>query len=1366
MSDVFDTMESLAANASGDMFDRVTAAPPRSVPSAGGDVFDQIGPAAPAPSGDVFDRVASTTPGKTAPPPPADIFDQVTSSPPPPGVLGGKLTSVPGDDSLVTLAEKAPTAALPPPGTPSLASPTPAGKTPIFTPGEAAPPETTAPEGAGMTFFREAGRSTVPAVAALAAATKTSAALSEFGLPVALVGGLAAAILTGVATSKAQDMGLEKLLGPDDMDSLNKQMEANRAAHPLVSLGGELAPQAIAGGVNPRMLADAGNAAQKLLAGGRLADGEALALINTGLGSGTAAGVEAYNQYRQGQFEPLRLIASTIAGAALNDGRLFHSPSGDFVLAEDASRLAPVEPTEGAARPAGDVFDQVAEPNKGMGQIGPRGPIEAGSAGDVFDQVAPQGTRAMSPIEGAPAAAGADINAEGAEAGQRGAVTLPRADADAMGRIRARVSQWLSPNQGVPPEVKSAWEQMQNDVQASLLTGRADRARIQGLISDMEKSGSTDVRPAVSQVMDGSLPMADFLQRYQLDPADPAVKTLADMQAMNVDRQNQIAQWPGLSEEMRQRVLDNVSYQTRFYERFVLGDAFTPRQQDYAGALTEVENGLNDAISRFADRATDVRGTRNPFDVLGYLDTGDRGMLEGLAPTRAVAADALLSQYSDLKDLVHGMALDGDTVTANANADAVSKAAQGIVDYHLLKKDSAAGGPAGGVSPANIQQRFLEGAFRQLYGEVTDPAFRQQKTAEVQGRMLATMSFINRVLSEGENTVWARRPDPARGFTEQLGNDAVPGDRKRYGDLAGRFVTPELKQMMFGTKATGPAADILERIWFTPMAVERMAMIMGPRTIARDYRAGIYGYSLGSGDLFLPSWAKHFASAHKLLTDYVRGMPSAIDKMSDLARAGVFRTDNTSSANDLQSILGGLSDKARAMGRKVIGARAFVNFPHQYAAYMARMDYGMTSAEAAQHVRDLYQNRDRVPNVIHTLTRTGFADYLGFTYDSARIRVNQMKNAVVSLSHGDPRPLAGFAMSAALSVVLANKVRQTLTRWWAQAQQGLKGRRDKSAEVATDQQTGALREFLPSYDKNAIVGHWYETDPRTGKRTLFYTAFTGQTSWPLEDAAIGALMTKEQGGDFLPALATNFGNMLKVGMYPDALKRLMTGSGFEDDNPERRGLVDVAFGKPDPERQKIVMDSLVRFASDMTIAAVSKPFQRYYDIVQRQQAGQESNVGPYAYTMTKQEALATAYRMARTYRVEKTDMNRMVRNEVQNWVGGRKKAEGIVAAEQNARLFAGASTPDQRTQAAAAQQFLANSAGKLQGIVRNAASVGGEWYRPAELYEILKDAGVDATQAAFIVGGHADHIPAFTPRPGMSLLGQKYFIDQRRDRGP
>jgi len=347
--------------------------------------------------------------------------------------------------------------------------------------------------------------------------------------------------------------------------------------------------------------------------------------------------------------------------------------------------------------------------------------------------------------------------------------------------------------------------------------------------------GRDRAQEVVRQYQDGVLTLPQVEQALGIPPGGPVSRVLAGIEGNNRMRQKALAGWPGLSEGLRQHILDNVYYQTRAYLKHAMGPDFVPADTAVRDAVTAIESDLIAQLDKFDKRATAVRGKRGLVDVVNYLPSGDPAYLVGVSKTRRAAAEGLRREFLSIKHLITGLQQNGNTVTAVRDLQALGKAADDVINYYLERDQPGQGGPQGGLRIANLQHRSLDIVFRKLYGEILDPAMRQRITSEVQGKMLAQMTFFNRVMQEAEGVVWGRAPDSERGFMYRLGDTMSPSDRKRFGELNGMYVTKEFYDLIDSLKVYDDnLRKLADTFYFTPMAVQRGAKLLNPKTISRN----------------------------------------------------------------------------------------------------------------------------------------------------------------------------------------------------------------------------------------------------------------------------------------------------------------------------------------------------------------------------------------------------------------------------------------------------------------------------------------------------------------------------------------------------
>jgi hypothetical protein len=960
-----------------------------------------------------------------------------------------------------------------------------------------------------------------------------------------------------------------------------------------------------------------------------------------------------------------------------------------------------------------------------------------------------QESKTIPPDSQTPQAPGADIAGAAQQKAREGSVRL--GPLPEIGRWARRM---FGHTGGLPEDIHAIAKQRERDLEAVGSDQRANRNEIERTIKALRTRRSRqDLQNDIGAFFDGKKSADDLARDWGVSRRDRLVTNLERQQQANQAASAKIATWKGLTEEDRVKIAQNTSYQTRGYLKWILGDEYEPPKTAYRDAVLEVEAGLQDDLDTMFRRATAVRGKRGGVDVVQYMQTGDDTLLAGIGKRRASLARGVREEYLRLQDTIDNLAVTGNTVGATRNADALNRAASDIVDYYL-HRDKAGLSSRGGTDIGHLAHRYMEGAFRALYGEVTDPAARQALTTEVQGKMLANMTFFNRVLDAGKGTVWSRRPDGDR-FSTRLGDENNAMDRKRYGDMAGKYVTKEFMDLIDTGRGHSTAGKAL---YYTPLSVQRSMKLMNPRTWFRNYATAVTGFSLGNGDVGLKTWKNRFAEGHKLAARYAAGDPAALREVSELMRLGVFRPGSSTSVQDIDAALGGALPKAKKIMKGSAAAYATIDLPSKYAAFKANMDAGMSAEAAAEHVQRFYQNRERSPQWIQGVSKMPLADYVGYTYDSMRIRVNQARYAAEQAQAGNFRPLVGFVASMGITALQAGLLKeQVLDPAAAKLHQAMRrvfgGDPKRPVDVLDTEQVEDLRPVLPEWDRGTAVVTWKERAP-VGQMTLFYTALGGNSAWPVEDWIAGAAQSSDDGASFLKALAGNARQNLDAGMYVDMVSKFWTGettTGWR--SPTGKGLMHVMPGREEPRRGRIIANAMGEMALDMTVGGISKPLRDLLKERQAELAGQETNVGMYANTRTKEDITASAFRLVRTYRIEKTDMNRNLRNRASQFAVNVGEAKRMVSREYEETVTKGASTQDQRDEALEGRTIRLNQLKRIRDMFDRARRLAPEWYGDekgrALLIQIGKDIGLDRYEQGY-VAGYLDDVPAYDPRPDIS----------------
>jgi hypothetical protein len=522
------------------------------------------------------------------------------------------------------------------------------------------------------------------------------------------------------------------------------------------------------------------------------------------------------------------------------------------------------------------------------------------------------------------------------------------------------------------------------------------------------------------------------------------------------------------------------------------------------------------------------------------------------------------------------------------------------------------------------------------------------------------------------------------------------------------------------------------------MTFQRTAKLFTPKTVTRNYLTAITGFALGNGDVFQRTWGMRFVEGHEVLRQFAFGKPSAIATMRDLAERGVFTPAANSSTADVRYTMGGSNERVAGMARKITNAYAYIDFPTKYAAYRSRVDSGMSPEDAAAHVQRFYQDRTRTPELVGKVSRTGLADYLGYTYDATRIGVNQVRHAAESLKRGDPTPMLGFAMSRAIwSTLLASSGTGLL----AVAKQlaalgGDEDRKDKDGkyDYATGAELSSLRNLVQEYDANVPM-LLLRRKHADGSTTRHFVVLGGQTAFPMDDVIIGAFQHRARGQNAAGVIAENLYKAVDPGMQINTALKTMTGEDLQGKHtPTGKGLLDVVPGKQDPDTARVVRDAAIGLAMDYLPEFPIKMVRDLYQQAVKEDAGQQQ-VGIFArHERDAMDIVKASLRMVRGYRVERSDANDMLRKSIQPYIEGLRKADSAIAATAATALNLGAATPDQKERAEAAQSARANYLRIIADRARDAQIFAPEWFGTGGLSIVLPNAGLTKEETLQVLG--------------------------------
>jgi hypothetical protein len=941
-----------------------------------------------------------------------------------------------------------------------------------------------------------------------------------------------------------------------------------------------------------------------------------------------------------------------------------------------------------------------------------------------------------------------DLQEQAREARERGAVATP---GKGLQRTVANLKAWgrrmFNPERGLPKGIYKAWQEYRNGLESSALLGREERQRRRDIVAELSAvHGRPVVMDALRMFDDGALTADQFAMRFGLAADADVMKRLEKLELDKNRREAFLAQWEGLPETLRAAIASNVKYQSRRYLRFALGEAYQPTESAYQDASAEVRAGIEEAVARLQVSATRLVGKRRAtrFDVVRWMETGDPALVSHLSPIRREASRVLRERYLGLQRVRSGLAFNGKEIVADVNATAMQEAAEDWVDYYL-ERDKPGVGSRGGVEVGGFLKRHLDGAFQALYGEITDPTERQGITATAQANMMAGMTFWRRVMAEGEGTVWARQPDMARRINTRLGDARNVTDRKRYGKMAGMYVTPELLNLVGGgERNSGTLYKTMRTLWFGPMSFQRTMKLMAPKSWARNYITAV-GFAAQSGDIFLKGWAPAYARAHKLVAKFSAGNADAIAEVRRLHELGVFTAGSASTIEDLRQALGGMGAKAKGATQKAMQAYAYIDFFTKYAAFQARVQSGLTEADAADHVQRFYQNRYRTPEIFGQLSKSGLAkDYLSYTYDATRMSINAFKHAAVSLRNGDPAPLAGVILSrgiwaVALGARLAGMaaVGRALIKLGGGDDDEEKG---GTWEVPKGDELTALRSLVPKYDQDGPLMLMTHTKP-DGTKTRHYVVLAGQTGFPIEDRILGALQSPNRGKGFIRDFAAAVADsVVGPGMQINAVVRTLAGKDFQGKTtPTGKGLLQAWPGNVEPQRSRIMRDAAIGLAMDYFPEFPVKMLRDLWRQSVKEDAGRQE-VGIFArHERDAADIVSGALRLVRGYRIERTDANNMLRGAVADYIDGLRETTFAITAAESAK-FRGGVLPDQIDRANKAQEMRAVYLRSIADLSRDARTFAPEWFDYIGLDMVLDKSGMSVAdrQAVHVLVSNKD----------------------------
>ncbi|MBW1782450.1 MAG: hypothetical protein JRL30_17120 [Deltaproteobacteria bacterium] len=896
-----------------------------------------------------------------------------------------------------------------------------------------------------------------------------------------------------------------------------------------------------------------------------------------------------------------------------------------------------------------------------------------------------------------------DVEARAAELRRSGSVQGP--SSERLAKLSSWLRQKFTPTRGMGKQLWSRAREFERAQRGAKLIGRARGRAFQRTRRVLGKTfGRQVVNQALSDVMNGKMTAAAFNERFNLKGDNDMARWLNDYQAERATMRDELVkvmEETGQPPELINAVRENEYYGTRMYEAVALGEDFRPRADDYQAALRATEAGLSERLAGVGRRATQIQ-RKTGADILNYLRTGDVSKIANLTPTQREQIDDLGRDYRELSQAIDDAVLRGDEIHINVKAEALADAAQGIVD-NMLRRQSRKAGEPGSIDISSLHKRHLQPIFRALFGEVTDPAIVAERTAANQRGILAHLTFFETLRREGDGKWWSKMASPARGLTERLGSSDSGTDRMKYGNLAGTFVSRELKAFLSGHATHSPLIQGYQSI----KGMQRLLNLYGVRTIGRNAIQSVVGFALQNGDALQPSYWKNFGRATKLMGGVMKGNPDALMRMAELAEKGAFHTDASSLVDDIRMLSETMSPHLmRRALRKMGTIYAYIDMPAKVASYWTRLETnGGNERDAQEWVRRHYQDPESLPEVVREMSRwLGTGDYRSYFADAARMKFNGLRTAVKSGQEGDWRPAMGFLLSNALEAMTYSMLGQGIAQATRAAYDKLRGQDDVEDVEDADQDVAlALRDFQPRYYQNVPQSVYWE-DTADGRR-LVYVITGGQTAFPMSDIVRGSWQASGgQTGDFIRRAGSEIiSDTFQPGMLEESLYQAVTGDEMWWPGRRNRwqstGPADL--GEEHPNAARIIGESALGLGLDLFTGQYGNKIQQLR-AMGRREARAEATGTDYTPRIDVADIGYSLFEPVRSYRVDGPTFRDSVVRRLQSYQGITRRTQGAIS-----------SRPDDASRYNA---WYYAKLHELEGIIANARLINkeAEWYSEEE----------------------------------------------------
>jgi hypothetical protein len=201
------------------------------------------------------------------------------------------------------------------------------------------------------------------------------------------------------------------------------------------------------------------------------------------------------------------------------------------------------------------------------------------------------------------------------------------------------------------------------------------------------------------------------------------------------------------------------------------------------------------------------------------------------------------------------------------------------------------------------------------------------------------------------------------------------------------------------------------------------------------------------------------------------------------------------------------------------------------------------------------------------------------------------------------------------------------------------------------------------------------------------------------------------------AVGTYAEQKIGIGMYPNAIYRAISGETLGG-KYQTKGLIDSMAIEDDPERSKIIAESLAKFGLDVFGGQLGTTAQRVYDYQQKKEyRDKQLRAGAYINSTSPADIAGGTAALIRTYRVTKGDMERMTKARLKDSYKTVKEAKNLE--NEGVRVRA---------------------VNKAIGIVANARTVSGNWFSDREIAAMVQDAGFSESERRAIMKGNTDSL--------------------------